>query len=290
MKFTLVSRPKPDASRDYFDYEWGLIHTGLMATTPSVMKNFQRYIQHRAVDGITNDQVPYPLSTQGWYNMADHWVENLEALTEGIFGGGEYTRRMQPHSFGDKAFVIELTDGVVLFDDPARVNGEGVKLVNFLKRSEGIDAAEFYQKWQGQYAQTLLAQMTGDRPLVRRYVQNKQLPLDPAVFKGTLFEMGGVGTYAGFEELWFDDLESLTAFTQDPEFRGLAALKDEFVDSENSFSLVLVERVVWDFTIPGAPRPAVLDPNSFEAQMIASERAWGEWNTITSPAAVASRP
>lgn len=285
IKFWLASRPPAGGTRERFDYEWGVMHTSLMATTPSVMRTFQRYAQHRVADGATDDMLLLGASSENWYIISDHWLENLDGLVQDIFAGEDYPRRMGPHKFGDSAFVIELTSGEVLHDQAVPFTGRGgVKVVHFLRRRPDVDPAEFTRRWREEHAPLLLQATTAERDLVRRYVQNPQLPLDPAVFTGTLFEMGGVGTYAGIEEIWFDDLDSLATLRRDEQLHKV--LRDSLAslaDIENSFAMPVVERVAWDLTVPGTPRPAILDPDSFESRLLATERSAHAWAAVEPP-------
>ena len=70
MKFWITTRPKPGMEREQFDYEWGVIHTSMMVTTPSVLNgSFKRYTQHRSVlDGFTDADLIHPRSAEGWYS------------------------------------------------------------------------------------------------------------------------------------------------------------------------------------------------------------------------------
>jgi EthD domain len=280
IKFWITNRPRPDQTREEFDYEWGVMHLSLMATTKAPMTAFQGYVQHRSVDGITDDLLIHSLPREKWYGIADHWLNGLEDLYGAM--DEEYRRRMQPHNFADSAFILELTSGEVLYDQPETALGKGgVKLVTFLKRRADISQDEFERQWREVHAEKFLHATTVERDLVRRYVQNPQLPLDPATFKGTLFEVGGCQTYAGIEEVWFDNLDALTALRTDESLgRTLTTSEQDFVDIEGSFSMVVVERLVFDRTDPACPQPAILNPASFEARIAASEREPSEWNTI----------
>ncbi|SDW89233.1 EthD domain-containing protein [Arthrobacter sp. cf158] len=280
INFWLASRPKPGADRDMFDFEWGVIHVALMLTTPSVMAGFTKYSQHRAVDDVPDSCFPYGRHEKGWYSIANHVMPDVHAL-EAIFGGEDYPRRMQPHSFGDKEFVIELTS--VVSDQsfgPGMKPGHGVKVVNFVAPAEGIDRDTFERVGRGEYS-ARIAELAGEGEDLRRYVQNTQLPLDAAMFKGTLFEAGGVQTYSGIEELWFPDREAARRFRERRESdQKCRELESSIIDAGRSFSMTVVERVVWDYTDPDAlPRPAVETPGSVEAGTLATERNWGQWNT-----------
>jgi hypothetical protein len=143
----------------------------------------------------------------------------------------------------------------------------GVKLIHFLKKSAGSSQAEFSQRLRSTRAPRLLEDICG-RGLVRKYVQNTLIDIDPAIFKGTLFEFGSIGLYAGIEEFWFDDLHDVARLRDDS--RALDAIRSTesgLIDASASISMVVSERVVWDFvtTEELSPRPAILDPDSLEA-------------------------
>jgi hypothetical protein len=101
-------------------------------------------------------------------------------------------------------------------------------------------------------------------------VQNSAVDLDPTIFKGSLFEYGDASRYAAIEEFWFDSFEDVARLRNDPQ--ALAAIRSSeagTIDAENSISMVVHERVVFDFVTPNelSPRPAVLNPNSLEASI-----------------------
>ena len=109
-------------------------------------------------------------------------------------------------------------------------------------------------------------------------MQSLHAEVDKRDFKGTLFELAGVGGYAGIEELWFDDLDASAAVhrgrgrPRGRPRRGLAG------GSAGSFSLVTTERVVYDYTrgAESSPAPAVLDPDSLEAAI--DGQGYRGWN------------
>ena len=109
-------------------------------------------------------------------------------------------------------------------------------------------------------------------------MQSLHAEVDKETFKGTLFELAGVGGYAGIEELWFEDLDALVKFTQDARVRAAVLSEDGPVDPAGSFSLVVTERVVYDYTLgdQSSPAPAVLDPESLEARV--DSQGYAGWN------------
>jgi hypothetical protein len=99
-------------------------------------------------------------------------------------------------------------------------------------------------------------------------VQNSSLDVDPAIFKGSLFEHGDVGRYAAIEEFWFDGFEEIARLRTDPQaFEAIRSSDAGLIDAEGSISMVVHERVVFDFVTPGelSPPPAIFNPDSLEA-------------------------
>ncbi len=276
IKFMLVSRRKPGDTQEKYFYEWGVIHVALMVTTPSVMRTMKRYGQHFSITGVGDEQLIFPLSEMAWDNFADHWLDTLEDVVI-PFRTDDYMQRMHPHNFGDSNFVIEFTTGREVHSDPGFASG-GVKLVHFLKKRPELTLEEFDAAWRERHAAVVLEQVRARVPL-RKYVQSTVFTGDPALFKGTLFERADVGVYAGVEEFWFDDVAGLSRVGADEGLRdALTTSYGEFVDPEGTFSLVVTERVVYDYTRGAASssRPAVLAPGSLEAAI--DDQGYRGWN------------
>lgn len=274
----LASRRKPGDTQEKYFYEWGVIHVALMITTPSVMRTFLRYAQHYTVNGVDGGALLYPLSGMAWDNFADHWLEKAEDNLV-PFRSDDYMMRMHPHSFGDNSFVIEMTREVFVHEEPDFRPG-GVKLLHFVKRRDGLGEAEFAEAWRERHAPALLGATDAGRRLVKKYVQSRQVPLDPIAFKGTLFALAGVGGYAGIEELWFANLQDLLRLTGDPGIRAAILAGDSPVDPAATFSMVTTERVVYDYTRgdDNSPMPAVLNAGSLEA--LVDTQGYRSWNEV----------
>ena len=273
IKFMLVSRRKPGDTQEKYFYEWGIIHVALMITTPSVMRTFRRYAQHFTVNGVDGGRLLYPLSDMAWDNFADHWLDRPEDNLA-PFESDDYMQRMHPHNFGDSNFVIEYARETFRAEEPGFEPG-GVKLLHVVRSRPDLAADEFAVAWREQHAAALLS-VGASRP--GRLVQNLHAEVDRKDFAGTLFELAGVGGYAGIEELWFDDLESLLGFTGDEAVRAAVLGEASCIDPAGSFAMVVTERVVYDYTLGAgsSPRPAVLDPESLEAAVDAQKYAG--WN------------
>ena len=276
MKFILAARRKPQDTQERYFYEWGIIHVALMITTPSVMRSFKRYAQHYSVPGVLSDSLIYPLSPMAWDNMADHWVEDLESLVL-PFKSADYCERMQPHSFGDSNFALELTSTHPIYEAPGFKSG-GIKLVHFLKRRAEVSQEEFVKRWRTEYAPVLVKQMQR-LGVLRKYQHNPQLTLNAEIFKGTLFERGGVGLYGGIEEIWLNSLHDLAVLRNDADaYSEIRAAASKIVAAEGTFSMVTTERVIYDYSVAGkeSPLPAVLRSGTLEGLIDA--QGYKSWN------------
>ena len=276
LKFLICGRRKRHDTQERYFYEWGNIHVALMLTTPGPMKVFKRYVQHFSVSGVTNEMLVYPLSRMEWDTMADHWLVTHEDFLEALTAES-YVQRMQPHQFGDAEFVLELARGRALFQRPDFKSG-GLKLMHWFRKHPRIPLEEFQCRWAEDYAPAFLEAATA-RGLIRKYVQNTEDRLPPEVFKGTLFEHGGYGGYAGMEEIWLDGMTGLARFRDDKALVDLIRSRmAPLIDASSTFSMVTTERVVYDFVTPGemSPAPAILHPDSLEARIDA--QGYRGWN------------
>lgn len=282
IKFIIAARRKPQDTQERYFYEWGIIHVALMVTSPSVMRTFRRYVQHYSIPGVDDGMLVHPLSPMAWDNMADHWMERLEDMVESL-RANDYVQRMQPHVFGDKEFVLQLTSGEVIHKEADFAPG-GVKLIHFLDRKPGLSMEEFNRRWRGQHAEVYLQAIRSGQAPIRKYVQNPQLEFDRSFFKGTLFEHGGVNRFAGVEEFWFDSVEELGRLRRDSRLHeAILASEADFVSPADTFSMVTTERVIYDYTLGdrSSPLPAVLDPHSLEAAIY--RQGLSDWNIPSPP-------
>lgn len=262
MKFLLAARRKREDTRERYFYEWGVIHVALMITNPSTQRAFARYAQHFSIDAVDDDVLWFRRSDMGWDGMSDHWLRSMDDLKLAV-SGEDYKVRMQPHKFGGDEFCVELTDGREMYEAPGFQNG-GVKLIHFLRKLPQYTEAQFDARMREEHGPRLLEAL---RPLgiLRKYVQNPRLPLDPALFKGSLFEQGGMGNHAMIEEFWFSGPEDLQRLRAASAWDAIRASYDALA-AAGSFSMVTTERVVFDYVTPGrqTPRPAVLTPGTLE--------------------------
>ncbi len=273
LKFMLAARRKREDTQERYFFEWGIVHVSLMLQTPSVMNSFRRYVQHYSISGVDDDMLIYPLSPMEWDNMADHVVDDYEAI--GIpYKADDYPNRMQPHRFGGDEFAVELLDWETIYQEEGFYAG-GVKLIHWLRKRPGLSYEDFNARWRAHAHKVVETVPDG---LIRKLVIDKHVPMDPAVFKGTLFEYGHVGHYAGVEEIWFRSVEDVARLRRDPAlYETLRAGYETFAD-DDTFSMVTTERVVYDFITPGhvSPQASVLTPGTLEYQV--DKHGYYGWN------------
>lgn len=248
-----------------FFYEWAVMHVALMLTNANTMRSFRRYAQHFAFAEIPADARLLPQHAMKWQSYAEHWLESFSDIVVACVAE-DYRGRLQPHRFSDSVMELHLLRGESAYERPDFRSG-GVKVIHSLMKRPGEETADFDERWTKQHVPAVIDALK-NRGL-RKYVVDRQLGLDPATFKGTLFERGGVDQYAGVEELWFDSLEDALAMGSDPGLRdALRSSYETFADVALSHSMYVIERVVFDFVTPGesTPPPAILTPTSCEAK------------------------
>ena len=116
--------------------------------------------------------------------------------------------------------------------------------------------------------------------LIRKLVIDKHVPMDPAVFKGTLFEYGNVGHYAGRGRDLVPERRGRGQLRNDPAlYKTLRRPSYEtFVADDDTFSMVTTERVIYDYITPGhiSPKASVLTPGTLEDQV--DKQGYKGWN------------
>ena len=274
MKFMLVTRRPDGGTLERFLYEWSILHVALMLTTPTVTRVFKRYVQHYGLWDVPEEDLLYPRAHEGWETMADHWVETYADLVESVTAP-DYVERMQPHRFSSSSFIIMLADSATLFERPDFKSG-GTKLVQLHKKAAGLSQADFDARFRDSRGPAMVAALKSHG--LRKYVQNTPADLDPATFRGTLFERGSIGLYAGMEEIWLDGSADLKAIHADKP--AMAAIRDSekgLFEPGGSFSMIMLERVAFDFCTAEKHRPAAIhDPGSLEAALRAQEAIYKE--------------
>src|SRR5262245_36620210 len=274
MKFLLVSKRPDGGTLDRMFYEWAIIHVALMLTTPTVTRVFKRYVQHYGIWDVPESQLLYPRAPERWESMADHWVETYDDLVASV-SSPDYVTRMQPHRFSSSEFVIMLGSSETIFEPPDFKSG-GTKLILWHRKADGLSQEAFNTAFRERRGPVVAE--TLKKYGLRKYVQTVQLPLDPATFKGSLFERGSVGRYAGMEEIWLENTDDLGRLAADKNATAAIHATDAGLFAPGaSFSIVMLERVAFDFVTKEKHRiAAVQDSASLEHALFAQEAIYKE--------------
>jgi hypothetical protein len=269
MKFILVSRRPDGGTLDRTFYEWAVIHVALMLTTPTVTRVFKRYVQHYGIWDVPESQMLYPRAPERWETLADHWVETYDDLVASVTAP-DYVTRMQPHRFTSSEFIIMLGESKTIYEKPDFKSG-GTKLILWHRKADGLSQDAFNKAFHERRGPVVAE--TLKKFGLRKYVQTVPVGLDPALFKGTLFERGSVGRYAAIEEIWLESSDDLARLAADKAATAAIHATDAglFAPGE-SFSLFMLERVAFDFVTKEKHRMAsVQDAGSLEHALFAQE-------------------
>ena len=113
-----------------------------------------------------------------------------------------------------------------------------LKLAILVKRNPALSHAEFRAHLSGRHA-TLVKACPASETYVRRYVQSFVQPDEHKSHDGT-----AIG-YDALVELWFDDLQQMQRFYDDPDYvTNVKPDEPNFADIANSTFMITEENVV----------------------------------------------
>lgn len=144
-----------------------------------------------------------------------------------------------------------------------------IKLVDLVKRREGLTVVEFQADWREQHGSMLAAV-----PGLRRYVQSHALPQGYA--KGELL-------FDGIAEMWFDDEAAATAALASPEFAGAERELERIVDRSRLVRMPVDVYVIKDGGIPAEAVKNIEFVNRRPGMPIEPFRAY--WREVHGPIA-----
>lgn len=270
LRVFMVGGPPEGESTKQFDFEWGIVHIALTLTTPASMRYIRRYTQSRTI--ALPEALVLPLAPEKWqFCCTDHLYDGLEAFSAAA--DEDYTRRILPHAFAGPNTLIQLSDpGTVLLQQSNIGPRPAAKLLSLVKRRSDLDLETFQSQWMAQLDPCL--EDAVEDGLIQKVVRALAYPADPQMFAGTPFAGGSINEHDGIEELLFRDAGAMLDYLE--EYGGRPGGWGTLIDKHAGVTLPLKERVVFDQTGAG-PRPAILDPNSLEASVYASEPKDGAW-------------
>lgn len=194
----IFAHPKPGMSEAEFQRYWLDVHAVQYA---SKIPQIKRY--------LIDTRIPFgpePADPM-WSGVAEIWLDNeedqLASLQTDEFLNG--ARLDEPKWAAFWRTVVLDTDAHEILSDrrPAQPQG-GVKLIQLVKRKEGLQLPEFRSQLLGKYAD-----LVNEIPGLRRYVQGHT--------RDGFYGIGEAVLDAA-NQLWFDDEESLAAALESPEY------------------------------------------------------------------------
>jgi len=106
-----------------------------------------------------------------------------------------------------------------------------VKLLAFFKRRKDLSVEAFQAHWRGEHARLVVCQAG-----LRRYVQNHTL--------ASSYGDNNEPPYDGVAEAWFDDIASMRAIANSPEYNAVRADEANFIDPASMGILITHEVVI----------------------------------------------
>lgn len=268
LRLLIVAGPPENGDLAEFDYQWGIVHIALALTTPSSMQYIRRYTQSRVV--ALSGEVTLPRAPEPWqYCCTDQLYDDFPS-----FGAAashpDYFRRIMPHDFAGSRTLVQLAEEpVVLADRSVAGARTPFKLLSLVRRREDCDRDLFRELWLSRLDPA--QQQALDRGPLRGVSRSVAFDVDIGIFASTPFAGGSINDYDGIEELHFDDHDALVDYVTD-----LPGGAEDILNLASCTTFPMKERMVFDQT-RGGPRPAILDPDSFEARVYGSEPQDGRW-------------
>ena len=108
-----------------------------------------------------------------------------------------------------------------------------IKLIEIMKRKEGLSLDAFNQHWQGVHGPLIKRTV----PHIGRYVQNHAVSLPG----------GGEPPIDGVAEIWYDDFESWRASAKwvfGTTGKAIQDDEDNFIDKSKTYGFICVEKLI----------------------------------------------
>jgi hypothetical protein len=229
-------RRKPGMTHRAFLHHLQHVHGPLSAANPL---HVRRYVQNHVFDAsFGTEEDPAHLNDFGRDSVTELHFENMEALAATM--ADPYTREVigpDGAHFNDMPSALTLLARPSVLIPPQASEEEGeVKVLHFIRMSEGLDLDGFTERWQSAHEKVL----TTDEPqavALRGCIQHRQVP----GAERALRHFGGRDThrYGGVAALYYTSPdEALTHFpSYERSLRDRSAESGGFYDPSRSFVL-----------------------------------------------------
>ncbi|MGW3995035.1 EthD domain-containing protein [Amycolatopsis sp. NPDC004772] len=192
----IFAHPKPGMSEQEFQRYWVEEHAVRYAAKIPQIRKY-----------LIDTRIPFGPEPEDpmWSGVAEIWLaddeEQLASLQTDEFLNG--ARLDEPRWAAFWRSVVLDTDAREVVPGPA--DAGGVKLIQLVKRREGLPLAEFRERLRGKYAD-----LAAEVPGLRRYLQGT-----------TRDGYYGVGEALldAAQQLWFDDTDALAAALESPAYQ-----------------------------------------------------------------------
>lgn len=216
----IFAAPKPGMSAEEFQDYWVNNHAVNFA---SKIPQIKRYMVDTRIP-FAGDVGEPPLPYQGIAEIWLHADEQIASLQTEEFLQGARLDEPNWAAFWLTIGVDTIKTNEVVPGPPLTAADDWIKITYLLKRKPGMPLDEYRQKSLENYAPTVTR-----LPGLRRYIHNHSVD-GLYVF--------GEASFDSVEQMWFDDLDALTAALYSPEFAAVQAARDEIVNPRYVFSLV----------------------------------------------------
>ncbi|WP_405719744.1 EthD domain-containing protein [Streptomyces sp. NBC_01537] len=239
-------RRRPGMTHQAFLHYLQYVHGSLAAANPLQVR---RYVQNHVFDSsFGSEEDPAYLTDVGRDSVTELHFENMEALAATM--ADPYTREVigpDGAHFNDMPSALALlARPTVLIPPPASENEGRVKVLHFLRRSEGpaLDPEGFTERWHAAHEKALGGEESLAKAL-RGYVQHRPVPGAEKVLR----HFGGRDkpAYEGVAALCYDSPDdALTHFpSYERSLREHSAGAGAFYDPSHSFVLYSREVTVF---------------------------------------------
>jgi uncharacterized protein (TIGR02118 family) len=215
----IFAAPKPGMSEEEFQDYWLTVHAVQYASRIP-------QIRHYAVD--TRIQRPDDDGEPLWSGIAEIWLANeeeqLASLQTPEFLEGARLDEPKWAAFW-RTVVLDTDAEVPLAGAPQRADQREVKLVVLAKRREGVTLTDFRRHSRETHSPLVL-----DVPGVRRYYQ--------CYTRDSWYAISEPGFDVAYQ-IWFDDVESLCAAQQTPEYAKVVDDYENFAHSRYRHELTV---------------------------------------------------
>jgi uncharacterized protein (TIGR02118 family) len=220
----IFAAPKPGMSEEEFQRYWLDVHAPRYA---SKIPQIRKYMIDTRVPFGPEDKEPL------WSGVAEIWLENeeeqLASLQTPEFLEGARLDEPRWAAFW-RTVVLDTDAHEVLPGPPPAKETDWVKAIVLVKRREGLPLADFRARSLGEHAD-LVQKIPG----LRRYLQCHT--------RDGAYGIGEAVLDAAYQ-LWFDDVDALSAALETPEFKQVNEDMQTFIEPRYFHDMVTREHWV----------------------------------------------